>query len=263
MLRNALRALKWGALALVGFVVLLVVELFLVLRRDFPLNDPQEPISGVFGDPSLPELRFVVLGDSTSVGVGTTPDKSFPWLLATRLSEQFHVELDVVGSGGAASEDLEAQVDQAIALNPDLVLVEIGANDTTHATPPWTVKRLFGNALDRLMATEAELVVAGPPDMGNIPILPEPLRTVSGLQGDNVMRIIERETLQRDVPYVDLAGGVDRGTLPPGVPYYSTDSFHPGAGGYGLWADVMYPKVAEAAERTTVKASEQGGRAEG
>lgn len=266
MIKSVPKALKFGVLLVVGFVVLLLVEVAMVFRRDFPLMDPEQPVSGEFGDAALPELKFVVLGDSTSVGVGTTADKSFPWLLAVRLSERYHVKLDVVGVGGATTTDvINTQVDKAIALAPDLMLVEIGANDVTHVLPPWKTRKNFRQILERLGAEEGQLVVAGPPEMGNIEIFAEPLRSLSGLQGDNVTRIIEQETRKAKVPYIDLAGGIVDLNVAPDFPYFSVDSFHPGEGGYSLWAKVMYPEVSKAADRasTAKAASTQGGHAEG
>jgi lysophospholipase L1-like esterase len=245
-----------------GFALVLAAEVLLVFRRDFPLADPAEPVRGEFGDPSLPRLRFVVLGDSTSVGVGTTPDKSFPWVLVTKLSDRFHVILEVVGFGGATVRDVaDEQLEKALELDPDLVLVEIGANDTTHVTPPWTVRSKFGYTLDRLMKTGVPLVVAGPPDMGAISFMLQPLRGLAGLQSDTVTRIVESEAAKRNLPYIDLQKGVRSAKLPPGFRYYSSDAFHPGEGGYGLWAEIMYPTVLEAALSTLPEASVSGGRA--
>jgi lysophospholipase L1-like esterase len=263
--RKVLRVLKLGALIIGGFVLLIGAEVLLIFRRDFPLADPEGPIRGEFGDTGLPTLRFVVLGDSTSVGVGTTPDKSFPWVLATRLSERFHVILEVVGKGGATVRDLaEEQVPKALALKPDLILVEAGANDTTHVTPPWVVRSRFSEALDRLMEVGVPLVVAGPPDMGAISFMAQPLRALAGLQSDKVTSIIESEAERRGLPYVDLQGGVRNAKLPPGFRYYSSDEFHPGEGGYGLWAEVMYPAVLEAALASTDRrTSAPGDRAAG
>jgi lysophospholipase L1-like esterase len=264
VLRLARKTLKLGALLVAAFVLLIGAEVLLVLRREFPLNDPEQPVRGEFGDRSLPRLTFVVLGDSTSVGVGTTPDKSFPWLLASRLSERFHVILEVVGVGGATVRDLvDDQVPKAMALDPDLILVEVGANDTTHVTPPWTVRSKIGEALDRLIDTGVPLVVAGPPDMGAIPFMAQPLKALAGLQSDTVTRIIESEARRRGLPYVDLQKGVRSAKLPPGFEYYSSDEFHPGEGGYGLWADIMYPTVLEAALATDLGSSAPDGRAAG
>lgn len=233
-----------------GVVVLLGGEAAYTLNRDFPLVDPPRPIHGVFGDPSLPPLKFVVLGDSTSVGVGTSPENSFPWLLATRLGEKFHVTLDVVGFGGAMTKDLAGgQVEKALALQPDLILVEIGANDSTHVVPLRKVKKNIETALDKLQASGAKIVVAGPPHMGTSPAFPQPLRMVSGWRGSAVGRRIEDAAKERKIPYIDLAGGTKDQFRNDPDSHYSVDLFHPGAGGYKLWAEVMYPTVLEAAER--------------
>lgn len=244
------KTLKLAGFTVLGFVLLLVGEGIYAYTRDYPLNDPEQPIKGEFGDPSLPRLRFVVLGDSTSVGVGTTPENSYPWLLAKALSDKFHVELEVVGKGGAVTADVaDNQVDKALALDPDLVLVEIGANDTTHVTPLSRVQSKIAEALDRLEESGAAVVVAGPPNMGTSPTMPQPLRTISGWRGNAVGRRIEQEARKRDIPYIDLAGGTRDEFRDDPEKYYSVDWFHPGAGGYKLWAEVMLPTVRAEAER--------------
>lgn len=243
------RTLKIAGCILLGVVLLLGGEVVYALTRDYSLNAPERPVRGEFGDPGLPRLKFVVLGDSTSVGVGTTPDNSYPWLLASWLGDRFHVSLEVVGFGGATTADVaDEQVDRAIALQPDLVLVEIGANDTTHLTPLRKVQDKIATALDRMQAEGIALVVAGPPNMGTSPVMPEPLRTVSGWRGAAVGRRIENEVRKRDIPYIDLAGGTRNEFRGNPEKYYSADWFHPGAGGYRLWAEVMYPTVRRQAE---------------
>jgi lysophospholipase L1-like esterase len=248
--RTLRRTLKLAGITVLGFLLLLVGEGVYAYTRDYPLHDPEQPIRGKFGDPALPRLRFVVLGDSTSVGVGTTPEHSYPWLLATELGHKFHVELGVVGVGGAVTADVaDKQVDKALALDPDLILVEVGANDTTHGTPLRKVQSKMAEALERLQNTGAGLVVAGPPNMGTSPTMPQPLRAISGLRGEAVGRRIELEARKRHLPFIDLAAGTRDEFRDNPVKYYSEDWFHPGTGGYTLWAEVMLPAVRAEAER--------------
>lgn len=223
--------------------------MYYALTREYPLQDPPAPIKGQFGDRSLPNLRFVVLGDSTTTGVGTTPEKSFPWLLASWLGQKFHVTLEVVGVGGATTRDVaETQVDRALALRPDLMLLEVGANDTTHAVKLGRVQRNVASALDRMQASGAKIVVAAPPHMGTSPVMPQPLRTISGWRGTAVAKRIEAEARERGIAYIDLAAGTREAFEEHPERYYSTDWFHPGTGGYQLWAEVMFPTVLEVAE---------------
>lgn len=240
--------LRLLALAAGGVVILLGAQVLFALRRDYSLRGPEQPIRGDFGDPSFPKLTFVVLGDSTSVGVGTTPENSYPVLLAKWLGQSFRVRLEVVGAGGATTTDVaERQVKPALALNPDLILVEVGANDTTHVTPLGVVRAEMGKALDALGGGGRTLVVAGPPHMGTSPAIPRPLRTVTGWRGAAVRRTIESEVRKRGLPYIDLSAGTYRQFAGDAPRYYSADWFHPGTAGYKLWAQVMFPQVLEAA----------------
>lgn len=218
------------------------------MRRDFIRADPELPIRGQFGDPSLPRLRFVVLGDSTSVGLGTVPQASFPWRLATRLGERFNVELVVLGASGAKTSDVAVrQVPGAVALDPDLVLIEIGANDATHVTPITKVRAAARRAIDDLRGAGINVVVAGPPAMGTSKAFPQPLRFLSGLNGRRVQRAIREVAAAAGVPYIELASKTGPAFAEDPARYYSPDGFHPGARGYELWADVMYPGVLRAA----------------
>ncbi|MBW3591552.1 MAG: SGNH/GDSL hydrolase family protein [Actinobacteria bacterium] len=246
--RVLLRIVKSFGFLLTGAVVLLVAEFVYTLKRDFPLTDPEQPVAGEFGDSADEKLKFVVLGDSTTVGVGTTAENSFPWLLARWLARSFRVTLEVVGFGGATTADLGPQVDKALQLDPDLILVEIGANDTTHLTPIFKVRKNMAETLDRLSKSDADVVVVGPPHMGTSPIFLEPLRTLTGLRGDMVRRAIEDEANKRGLAYVDLAAGTREAFETEPDKYYSSDWFHPGAAGYKLWAEVMYPTVLKAAQ---------------
>jgi lysophospholipase L1-like esterase len=257
------RLLRWVSIFVAGFALLLGVEAGLSFGRGYPLTAPKERIRGFFGSPSLPPLKFVVLGDSTAVGVGTTPDKSFPWLLAQWLGERFRVELEVVGVSGARIKDVAAeQVDEALALKPDLMLVEIGANDVTHVTPISAVHSGMAKILDRLSKADSALVVAGPPHMGTSRAIAQPLRTLSGWRGNSVRRAIEAEVKARKIDYVDLAAGThDKFNTNP-ARYYSADWFHPGAGGYKLWAEVMYPAVLKAAEERVTTLADTADRAQ-
>lgn len=218
------------------------------MRREFFREGPKQQIRGEFGDPDSPELRFVVMGDSTSVGVGTDPENSFPWLLAEKLGASFRVKLFVVGRSSARAADVaQVQLPQAISLEPDLLMMEIGANDATHLTSINKVTESIERVVEVTSKLEIVLVVAGPPNMGTTRAFAEPLRSLSGWSGQRVQRAIEAVVLPKAIPYIDLAAGT--GDLFDRDPekYYSKDMFHPGPDGYALWAEVMYTVVSKAA----------------
>jgi len=246
MAKIVIRVAVIGLIATLG---LLGIEVALAMRRDFFTTDPKTPISGEFGDKKSPALSFVVLGDSTSVGLGAEPRQSFPWLLGERLGEHYHVQLQVLGTSGAKTADVAGgQVSRAVAIRPDLVLIEIGANDATHLTSVRTVRSKMRLALAALSKAGIKVVVAGPPDMGTSRAFAEPLRSLSGFNGVRMKRAIEAEAKAAGVAFIELAEKTGPKFDADPARYYSTDMFHPGANGYKLYADVMFPGVLRAAK---------------
>lgn len=245
MLKTAALAL---ALTSAILALLLAVEVGLALTRDYLPTTPALTLGGTFGPDDGQPLRFVVLGDSTAAGLGAgSPQHAYATVLSERLGGQgYRVELSAYGLSGARVKDvLEDQVPLAEKVSPDLVFVGIGANDSTHLTALSSVKRDMGAALDRLVATGAAVVVAGPPDMRAHAWL-EPLRSLVGWRGRQIATAIETAARERDLDVVPLAelAGPYFASNPEDA--YASDNFHPGPGGYRAWADAIYPVLLEA-----------------
>src|SRR5438270_690142 len=76
-------------------------------------------------------MRYLALGDSFTIGTGTTPDLSFPAMLARRWRER-DIECDLRNSAvnGFTTDDLiREELPLLETYAPDLVTVLIGAND--------------------------------------------------------------------------------------------------------------------------------------
>lgn len=242
------RTLLVLAVAVIVMIAGIGVEILLALRRDYLPTEPVLDVRGEFGGPSDPQLRFAVLGDSTSVGVGVdSHELAYPYLLADRLADRGRrVVLRTFGVSGARVDDiLREQVAQAEQFDPDLVFVGIGANDVTHVTSLNEIRRDIGVVIDRLLATGATVVVAGPPDM-RADAWHEPLRSIAGWQGRRVAAAIEAEGEARGVATVPLAK--QTGPFFQAEPdlAFSADAFHPGRAGYERWADAIYPYLEHA-----------------
>jgi lysophospholipase L1-like esterase len=230
--------------------LLLVVEVGLALTRDYLPTTPALTLGGTFGPDDGRPLRFVVLGDSTAAGLGAgSPEHAYATVLSERLGDQgYRVRLRAYGLSGARVKDvLEEQVPLAEAVSPDLVFVGIGANDSTHLTSLSSVERDMGAALDRLVATGAAVVVAGPPDMRAHAWL-EPLRSLVGWRGRQIAEAIEGAARERDLHIVPLAALAGPYFASNPEDAYASDNFHPGPGGYRAWADAIYPVLLEALE---------------
>jgi lysophospholipase L1-like esterase len=250
--RKLLKRASVGAGCLVAATAgVLGVEVYLALNHDFLPTSPALEIGGTFGPSDGPRVSFVVLGDSTAAGVGAgSAARAYPTLLADALARAgYRVELVGLGVSGARVADLVSdQVPRAVAADPDLVFIGIGANDATHFTRMGDVERDMAAALDSLRArTAATVVVAGAPDMRAALFL-EPLRTIVGWRGRRVAATIEEVARDRGVATVPLAERTGPYFVDDPEEHYSADDFHPSAAGYERWADAIFPELQAALE---------------
>lgn len=246
------RVLLGSGIMIVGLVVVLGLEIWLALRREYLPTDRPLELNATFGSTAASPLRFVVLGDSTSVGLGANAvADAYPTLLAQRLSDEGgrRVELTVLGASGARVRDvLKEQAPRAAGLDPDLIFIGIGANDVTHLTPLDQVRMEMGQTLELLQKTEATIVVAGAPDM-RIFAWHRPLRYLAYLRGNQVTAAIEEAARAQDVPVVELADETGHFFAQEPVMHFSNDRFHPSALGYKRWADAIFPVLKDALRR--------------
>ena len=244
------RLLRGLGIAILLFALVLGGEVWLALRRDYlPTDDPLE-LGGMFGAGGGGALRFVVLGDSTAAGLGAgDPEGAYATVLAQRLAEETggRVRLHAFGISGARTADVLAeQVPKAVALDPDLVFVGIGANDVTHLTPLSDVRRDMAATVAALRDAGADVVVAGAPDMRAL-AWHQPLRQIAYLRGLQVTRAIEEVARAEGAAVVELAKETGHFFAEEPATHFSEDEFHPSATGYRRWADAIFPVLAEAA----------------
>lgn len=190
-------------------------------------------------------LRYLILGDSTTVAEGGTYANGIALETARHLGRRQRVEMMNLGVSGAQVTDvLREQLPRIGAFVPDLVLLVVGANDVTHLTSARSVDRDLRQIIDRLIAANCHMriVVTGSPDMSTPPRIPRLLRGVAGWR-TNVLNRVFREQVERYgltfAPVADETGPLferDR-TL------FSADAFHPNDRGYATWIAVINPAL--------------------
>jgi lysophospholipase L1-like esterase len=79
---------------------------------------------------TIPE-RFLALGDSFTIGTGTTPDRSFPAVLARMWTERGRpvVLSNPAVNGYATDELIREELPLVASFRPTLITVLVGAND--------------------------------------------------------------------------------------------------------------------------------------
>lgn len=249
-LGGGLGAAGLGAAGLVGYGVLKAEARIARRTVGKPFEEAPDD-SDTYGTGHGPALDLVVLGDSLAAGLGA--DSRFETIggvLAVGVAALTGrpVRLTNVAQVGAESSWLEGQVDRALETVPSahVALVTVGGNDVTHLIDHSESVRDLAEAVRRLRASGAEVVVGTCPDLGTIEPVPQPLRSV--------VRILSRDLAAEQTVAVVEAGGrtVSLGDLlapdflsSPEV-MFSTDRFHPSAAGYARAAAALLPSVCAA-----------------
>lgn len=107
-------------------------------------------------------LRVALLGDSLTAGYGLAPADSFPARLQDALDGLgYAVEVLDAGVSGDTTAGGLARLDWVLGDRPDLVVVELGANDALRGLPPETAYANLDAILARLAKQGVAAMLAG------------------------------------------------------------------------------------------------------
>ena len=153
------------------------------------------------------ETVIVALGDSLTAGFGVVDSDSFPVRLEAALRDAgANVRVVNAGVSGDTSAGGLARVDWVLVDKPDLVIVELGANDGLRGLEPADMEANLGAILTRLGDKGIPAVLTGmlaPPNMGRAygiafmavyPRLPNATRSFSIPSFSRVWRRSRRST---------------------------------------------------------------------
>lgn len=241
-LRRALTALPAIPVAVTGVLVVQVMRA--AHRSDLPSYPNQDP-SGTFGNPDLPPLRIVALGDSSITAPGIEDlDNTWVRRVAIALSKQHRVELISVAVGGSkARHVIESQLAAAIKLEPDIAILSVGANDAIRGSSPSRYREETRRILSDLEQACGAVVVIGVGDLGSIPRLPTMLRpflTWCAARFDRAAAAAAAE-FQQAVKVPTVGPMSTAFWEDPGL--FAGDQFHVGEEGHAIFADQVLPSV--------------------
>ena len=108
------------------------------------------------------EVRILVLGDSLSAGYGLAAAEAFPAQLERALREQGQrVRVINAGVSGDTTSGGLARLDWALAAQPQLVIVPLGANDALRGLDPALAKANLEAILTRLKRDGVGVLLTG------------------------------------------------------------------------------------------------------
>ncbi|MFF0545460.1 SGNH/GDSL hydrolase family protein [Nocardia thailandica] len=201
------------------------------------------------------DRHLMIFGDSTAAGLGCTSALEVPGVRLARglaTATGGSVRLSTKAISGATSKGLAGQVDAMFVAGPppDAAVILIGGNDITKKHSIRASARRLADAVARLAAADAVVVVGTCPNLGTVTAIPQPLRTVVANWS---ARLARAQTIATTV-----AGGIPvalGSTLvasefraAPEI-LFAPDGFHPSAAGYELAAAQLLPVLVSAVHR--------------
>jgi len=195
------------------------------------------------GDP----ITLVMLGDSLAAGLGATRQRhTLGVQLAKRLGSASGRAVRLVPGAevGAESSWLARQIDALPDdLRPDVAVIVVGGNDVTHRVRLADSVADLEDAIVRLRALGAQVVVGTCPDLGALVLVPQPLRALAR-QASRRLAFAQRDTTLRNGGHpVSLADAVAGRFVTDPEEMFALDRFHPSSTGYRRMARAMLPSV--------------------
>ena len=188
----------------------------------------------------IPE-RFLALGDSFTIGTGTTPDRSFPAALARLWTQQGRtVVLANPAVNGYTTDDLiHDELPLVASFRPTLVALLIGANDIVRGSNEDRYRRQLGSIHERIRADapDARVIALPQPDWSLSPAgsgFGDPAALARTIERFN--EIARNEADRARAVWIDLFPLMrEQGRKK----MLAADGLHPSAEAYAEWARAL------------------------
>ena len=190
---------------------------------------------------------ILVLGDSTAVGVGSSPEQSVPG----RMSAWLDANVENYAKSGARAVDLAAQLSRAKHSRYDFVLIQIGANDVIHFALLDKANANLASALRQAKTLSDRVVVLTAGNIGSAPVFGFPLNWVISARTRALRERFMATTEREGAIYIDIYARPDPFASEP-EKYYAPDGLHLTGEGYRFWFSIVkeyvqkkWPEIAE------------------
>lgn len=180
-------------------------------------------------------MRILAFGDSLTAGFGLEEKDGFPEQLARALARGgYAVRVINAGVSGDTSAGGLARTDWVMQAKPDLVILELGANDGLRGLDPAETRRNLDAIIRRIQAKGAAVLLAGmraPPNLGDD----------YGMAFNNIFPALAKAHKLAFYPFF-----LDRVAADPSL--NQADGIHPNAKGVAIIVAGILPVVKRALE---------------
>ena len=183
-------------------------------------------------------LTYVALGDSAAQGIGAlSPTNGYVGLIATKLADQKNRPIHVINlskTGAKIGDVLETQIPKLNQLKPDVVTLEIGANDI----------KTFNAVMFEKQVKELLDLMPENSYISDLPYFGGRSRFIDPVQERNVIsanKILHAAASKKNLRLVELHQQTFERNQYFWV--YAIDYFHPNSIGYRAWADAFWENI--------------------
>jgi acyl-CoA thioesterase-1 len=177
------------------------------------------------------EARIVAVGDSLTAGYGVDESEAYPALLEKKLlADNYYVSVTNAGVSGETSSGALSRIDWVISsLDPDIIILETGANDGLRGIDPAVLKENLYQMVARIKENGIIPILAGMKMLPNL----GPAYTA------RFEKVYPEIAAKYDIPlipfFLESVAGDARFNL--------ADRLHPNPEGYRRIVDHIYPYV--------------------
>lgn len=212
----------------------LVVQGLWVRWKTPRLAEPVTKKQGLVG--SGPELRLLLLGDSSAAGVGAeTAEASLLGQLINLLSQDHQLRYHMLAETGKTTAQTIDDIRALPAQKFDVVITALGVNDVTSQVPVkvWCKQQSELIQLIKQKFAPTQIIVSGLPPVRHFPALPWPLNMYMGSYADQLDGALQAITSDDSVVLFHSLRGY------PDDAGCASDGFHPSPRVYQLWAKYL------------------------
>jgi acyl-CoA thioesterase-1 len=203
-------------------------------------NSSSEPVQKSPNDQAQTYTGTIVaLGDSLTAGLRVAEENAYPAQLAKRLkADSYNYRVVNAGVSGETSSGALSRIEWVIeSLNPDIIILETGANDGLRGIDPELLQSNLDKLVGLMQERDIEVVLAGMRMLPNLgPAYTRAFTQIYPL-------VAEKHNIILIPFFLDGVAGRDE--------LNQEDKIHPTSDGYTRIVDTIYPYVIEAIERHT------------
>jgi lysophospholipase L1-like esterase len=213
----------------------------------------------IIGDSDMPDIRYLALGDSYTIGESVPEAERWPNQLAELITFSHHfggsqrgVEVTIIARTGWTTDELWAGM-QKVKINPpyDLVSLLIGVNNQYRGRDLQEYREGFVFLLNKAIEYAGDdpnrVLVLSIPDWGVTPFANNRDSKHIAVEINQFNSINEEESKKAGVHYVDVTP-ISREAVTD-ASLIASDGLHPSGKMYAEWAKLALPEVLKVIEK--------------